>query len=70
MKKWFINRNIQTSTSEISSLQVDSYKELLIAEMKKLGASEQEVNLVCNNLILNSIRNGRQPEDVAWAILQ
>lgn len=38
--------------------------------MKKMGASENEIGLITETLIRNSIKNNRSPKDVAWAILQ
>lgn len=70
MKKYFLRQAARVSASEVSLKQIETYRELLIAEMKKLGAEENEFALICNALIMNSIRNDRRPEDVAWAILQ
>lgn len=70
MKTWFVERNNQVVSIDISSSQMNSYKDLLIMEMEKIGASEHKIGLIDDNLVLNSIKNGRQPGDVAWAILQ
>ena len=70
MKKFFIKQCSVISTSNITSLQIEEYRKLLAAEMLKLGASENEMKLICTQIIINSIRNNRKPEDVAWAILQ
>lgn len=70
MKKWFMKQNNQMVFPDVSPSQIDDYKDSLITEMEKIGASEQEIGLINDNLVLNSIKNGRQPEDVAWAILQ
>lgn len=70
MKKWFMKQNNQMVLPDVSPSQIDDYKDSLIMEMEKIGASEQEIGLINDNLVLNSIKNGRQPEDVAWAILQ
>lgn len=70
MKKFFIKQCGAISTSDITSLQIDEYRKLLITEMLKLGASENEIELIRTPTIINSIRNNRKPEDVAWAILQ
>ncbi len=69
MKKYFLLRNhvIDTSTSPEEILQ---YRTMVILEMKRMGATDQEIELLRNETIINSIRNKRRPEDVAWAILQ
>lgn len=70
MKKFFLNRLASISTSAISASQIAEYRKMLVEEMKKQGASEAELSLIHDATIVNSIRNKRQPEDVAWAILQ
>jgi len=69
VKKYFLlrNRAVDTSTSPEEILH---YRNLVIIEMEKMGATDQEIRLLSNETILNSIRNKREPEDVAWAILQ
>ena len=39
-------------------------------EMKKQGATDKELNLITDQIIRNTIKNDRNVEDVAWAILQ
>lgn len=39
-------------------------------EMKKQGATDEELNLITDEIIKNIIKNGRNIQDVAWAILQ
>lgn len=70
MKKFFIKQCSTITTSNITSLQIEEYRKLLIIEMLKLGASENEIKLIRTPTIINSIQNNRKPEDVAWAILQ
>ena len=48
----------------------EEFKKELVKEMKKLGADENDLSLISNTLIENSILNDRSPEDVAWAIMQ
>lgn len=66
----FIIKNEHTVSSDISSVQIRCYHKELVVELKKQGATNAEINLVNRNLIINSIRRNRKPEDVAWAILQ
>ena len=56
--------------TQATSLQIALYRERLINEMKAMGASEQELLMVHDATIKNSIINKREPRDVAWAILQ
>lgn len=49
---------------------INDYRSKLIEEMIKLGATENDIDLISDTLIRNSIQNNRTPKDVAWAILQ
>ncbi len=70
MKAYFKSLLVQKTTPVISTNEMESYRDALLSEMIKLGASENDFNLVCDNLIIASIINNRKAEDVAWAILQ
>lgn len=70
LKKYFAMRIASVSTVQITAVQIASYRKELINEMIKMGASEQELSLVHETTITNSIINKREPRDVAWAILQ
>lgn len=61
---------IMTLGEEITTLQLNNYRLLLIDEMLKLGASEKELQMIKDATIRNAIRKNRKPEDVAWALLQ
>ena len=61
---------IMTLSEEITTLQLNNYRLLLIDEMIKLGASENELQTIKDATIRNAIRRNRKPEDVAWALLQ
>lgn len=69
-----MEKDVKKSTSiyaqEISSSQIKEYRDLLISALKKMGAADQDISLVCNAVIINSIHNNRKVENVAWAILQ
>ncbi|MBQ8141078.1 MAG: hypothetical protein IJ038_05220 [Clostridia bacterium] len=52
------------------SNKVETYKNSLIAEMKKQGATESDLSLISDVLVLNSIKEERSPEEVVWALLQ
>ncbi len=70
MKKFFVNQLSVCVRTKIDEKDIVSYRSLLITEMKKLGATDNELRLVHDATIRNSIRNKRKPEDVAWAVLQ
>lgn len=70
LKKYFAMRMAYASAVQISSVQIDAYREQVVIEMKKMGATEQELSLLHDITIKNSIINKREPRDVAWAILQ
>lgn len=48
----------------------DLYKAKVITEMKKLGASKEEIALLTNESISNAMQSGRSPFALAWALLQ
>lgn len=68
MKKYFLSNKI--SSPNLPPEKIDAYRALVVHEMKKMGATNQEVSLLCQETILNSLQRNRNPEDVAWAILQ
>lgn len=70
LNKYFAMRMASMPTIQISPQQINLYREQVKAEMKKMGATEQELALVHDATIRNSIINKREPGDVAWAILQ
>ena len=70
MKKYFLNRIKKPSMLDVPVSVFEAYRENLLCELQKMGATESELNLVCEDLILNSIISESRPEDVAWAILQ
>ncbi len=61
---------ITNKKSDITQNEITRYRLVLVAEMKKQGATENELSLIHDATIRNSIRSNRKPEDVAWAILQ
>lgn len=69
MKQKNISLNDTPSTC-FTLKDIDSYKVRLIEEMKKMGADENDLALVHDSTICNSLRKKRKPEDVAWALLQ
>ena len=70
MKKFFTEQISVYCSKPICQDEIARYRSLLIIEMKKMGATEDEIDLIHDATIRNSIRNKRKPEDVAWAILQ
>lgn len=70
MKRYNLAKISKTLTIQIPNTEYNSYREILIQEMVKLGANKNELALICDATIQNAIRNKRKPEDVAWAILQ
>lgn len=70
MNTYFTQLTANTAPPSISSEIISSYRKELIEEMIRLGATDNELDLVCDNTVINSIMNKRKVEDVAWAILQ
>ncbi len=69
MKKYFILRTDGMDV-DTSPEQILLYRDKVIEALKQFGATSQEIALLHDETILNSIRNNRKPEDIAWAILQ
>ena len=70
MKKFFAEKLTACMTKSICQDEISNYRSLLITEMKKIGATDDDISLIHDATIRNSIRQQRKPEDVAWAILQ
>ncbi len=68
--KRFYKAAVCDSAPDISEKDLTDFKELLIKEMLRLGATDDEISLIHNAILINAILNNRKPEDVAWAILQ
>lgn len=47
----------------------DIYKLKVVSEMKKMGASKEEIALVKNDTIMDVIKSKRNPSDVARRIM-
>lgn len=70
MKSYFKRLNSSIDVNSVNTKQIDSYRIALVSEMKKQGASESDIGLVSDTVIINSISAGRNPKAVAWTILQ
>ena len=46
------------------------YEDQLKLELEKNGALQNDYKLISNEMILNAIKNGRKPKDVAWGRVQ
>lgn len=53
----------------IPAESISNYKAEIITEMRKMEATDEEIALLSDEMIINAIRNGRKPADVAWAVL-
>lgn len=70
MKAYFKRLNSSVNVERIGTKQINSYRVALVSELKKQGATESDIGLVSDTVIINSINAGRNPKAVAWAILQ
>lgn len=50
--------------------EVRAFRDAVISEMRKLGASDTEIALLQDATIANALSMRREPEDVAWSLLQ
>lgn len=70
MKKYSMELAQGMSKKGVAQEKIEEYRDMLITELKKLGASGSELELVSEEMIINAINNGRKAVDIAWAILQ
>ena len=70
MKAYFKRLNSSVDRDKIENKQIDSYRTALVTELKKQDATESEIGLISDAVIINSINAGRSPKAAAWAILQ
>lgn len=70
MKKYSMELAQGMSKKGVAQEKIEEYRDMLIIELKKLGASGSELELVSEKMIVNAINNGRKAVDIAWAILQ
>ena len=69
MKKYFIMKN-RHYRSMVSPEQISSFRVQVEAAMVKMGATKNELSLLHDEAIQNTIRRNGKPEDLAWALLQ
>lgn len=55
---------------QIALDKFEEYKEEVLNQMVLQGATENDLQLLKEETIINAIRKNRSPKDVAWAILQ
>lgn len=55
---------------EVIKEQIEQYRYILEQQMRIQGASSEEIAQIKGATVRNSIRSQREPEDVAWALLQ
>lgn len=52
-------------------LTLEDYRGLVLDALCEYGATDEELDLVTDEVILSGYRNGpRSPRDIAWALLQ
>ena len=56
--------------SQISPEQIRSFRAQVEECMKKMGATETDLNFLHDEAICNTIKRNGKPEDLAWALLQ
>ena len=54
----------------VSPEQISSFRVQVEAAMVKMGATKNELSLLHDEAIQNTIRRNGKPEDLAWALLQ
>lgn len=70
MKEYSMELAQGMSKKGVVQEKIEGYRDMLIIELKKLGASGSELELIYEEMIINAINNGRKAVDIAWVILQ
>lgn len=70
MKKYFMELVKHMPKKSIPPEKIERYRDMLISELEKQGASESDLKLISEEMIVNAINNNRKVDDIAWAILQ
>ena len=70
MKKYFVNAREKISLPNIPADQILAFRNDVIEEMLRMGASENDYRLISDPTIVNAITRNMKPGEVAWAILQ
>lgn len=70
MNKYLLKMFPRTEALSIKPEDIEAYKNAVISEMNKRGASDAQIRLVKDGAIKYAIKTKRKPEDLAWAIMQ
>ena len=70
MKKYFRELAATIDRESITADEISRFRAKTVDEMMAMGASEQELALLQDAAIRNSIRKNATPKDLAWAMLQ
>lgn len=65
-----LSKVISVSNNLLSSRDIDSFRVEVEKEMLKMGATSEELKLLHDEAIQNTIIRNGKPEDLAWALLQ
>lgn len=55
---------------EFSKKEILDYKKKLKIELINQGAKKSDFSLIKEETIINSLKQNRDPKDVAWALIQ
>lgn len=70
MYKYFEQLQSCADKKTISEQEIHKYKSNVLSEMKAMGATEDDINLLDDGIIRCSIINNHKPYDTAWSLLQ
>ncbi len=70
MYKYFEQLQLCADIRSVTEQEIYEYKNKVISEMKALGAREEDINLLNDEMIRCSIINNHKPYDTAWSLLQ
>lgn len=64
------SRIISQQPFTINEAIIADYRRSVIEELKSLGATDSDIDLVDDATIINAIKANKYPNEVAWTILQ
>lgn len=70
MLKYFDELQESDESIKVSLQQILEFKDKVIAKMIEMGVTDEQLSAVDNKIIEVAIKNNKNVDDTAWALLQ
>lgn len=70
MLKYFDELQESDESIKVSLQQILEFKDKVIAKMIEMGVTDEQLSAVDNKIIEIAIKNNKNVDDTAWALLQ